>query len=94
MVFTARYLDLFTSFISYYNSVMKVAFILCTYASLVLIFWKFRSTYDSKGDSFRAEVLVVAAFAMALYINYEFTVIEVGIVCGGVGSMLEPLWYS
>lgn len=47
IVFTTRYLDLFTNFVSYYNTFMKVVFILCTYATLALILWKFRTTYDS-----------------------------------------------
>lgn len=78
IVFTTRYLDLFTNFVSYYNTVMKVVFILCTYATLVLILWKFRSTYDSESDSFRAEVLVFPAAGLAVLVNHEFTVMEVG----------------
>lgn len=79
MVFTTRYLDLFTNFVCYYNTVAKVMFILCTYATLVLIFWKFRSTYDSKSDSFRAEVLVFAAAGLAVFVNYELTLFEVSL---------------
>ncbi|KAK6033027.1 hypothetical protein OSTOST_00776 [Ostertagia ostertagi] len=33
IVFTARYLDLFTTFISTYNTVMKVFFIISSYVS-------------------------------------------------------------
>ena len=77
IVFTTRYLDLFTNFVSYYNTVMKVVFILCTYATLALIFWKFRTTYDSESDSFRAEVLVIPAAGLAVLVNHEFTLMEV-----------------
>ncbi len=77
IVFTTRYLDLFTNFVSYYNTFMKVVFILCTYATLALILWKFRTTYDSESDSFRAEVLVFPAAGLAVLVNHEFTVMEV-----------------
>ena len=77
IVFTTRYLDLFTNFVSYYNTFMKVVFILCTYATLALILWKFRTTYDSESDSFRAEVLVFPAAGLAVLVNHEFTVMEI-----------------
>lgn len=77
IVFTTRYLDLFFSFVSYYNTIMKVVFIASTYATIVLIFWKFRATYDSEDDSFRAEVLVIPAAGLAVLVNHEFSVFEI-----------------
>ena len=56
---------------------MKVVFIASTYATIVLIFWKFRATYDSEDDSFRAEVLVIPAAGLAVLVNHEFSVFEV-----------------
>lgn len=53
IVYTARYLDLFTSFVSVYNSVMKVVFLSASYGTLYLMFFKFKPTYDHNHDSFR-----------------------------------------
>ena len=80
IVFTTRYLDLFFSFVSYYNTIMKVVFIAATYTTVLLIFWKFRATYDSEDDSFRAEVLVIPTAGLAVLVNHEFSVLEVGTV--------------
>lgn len=81
LVFTTRYLDLFTTFISAYNTAMKVIFILATYATLYLIFFKFRATYDSNNDTFRAELLVIPVAGLSVLVNHEFTVLEVCFSC-------------
>ena len=77
LVFTTRYLDLFTTFISPYNSAMKVIFIVTTYATLFLIFYNFKATYDSNNDTFRAELLVIPVGGLAVLVNHEFSVFEV-----------------
>ena len=46
VVFVARYLDLFTNFVSLYNSVMKVLFLASSIATVYLMFIKFKATYD------------------------------------------------
>ena len=54
IVFVTRYLDLFTTFYSLYNSVMKVLYI-CTTASIIYTIkytQPFKSTYDKAQDSF------------------------------------------
>jgi len=53
LTYTARYLDLFTNFVSMYNTVMKVFFIAASYATLYLMYVKFKATYDSNHDTFR-----------------------------------------
>lgn len=53
IVYTTRYLDLFTSFVSVYNSFMKVVFLTASYGTLYLMFFKFKPTYDHNHDSFR-----------------------------------------
>ncbi|KAJ0986368.1 hypothetical protein J5N97_004724 [Dioscorea zingiberensis] len=79
MVFVARYLDLFTDFISLYNSVMKVVFI----TSSVAIVWYMRvhplvrRSYDKDQDTFRHYFLVAASFALALIFHDKFTFKEV-----------------
>jgi len=77
LVFTTRYLDLFTSFVSLYNTCMKVIFLASTYATVFLIFHKFKATYDSNHDSFRAEFLVVPVGGLAVLVNHELSVMEV-----------------
>ena len=77
LVFTTRYLDLVLNFISIYNTVMKVIFLVTAYATLYLMFIKFKATYDSNHDTFRAEFLVIPAVGLALLVNHEFSVLEV-----------------
>lgn len=77
IVYITRYLDLFTTFISVYNTVMKVVFIGASVATVFLMFVKFRATYDRNHDSFRIEFLLIPTIILALLINHDFTVLEV-----------------
>jgi len=77
LVYTTRYLDLVTNYVSLYNTVMKVVFILASYGTLVLMFYKFRATYDRNHDTFRMEFLVAPCILLALIINHEFSVVEI-----------------
>jgi len=77
MVFTTRYLDIVTSFVSLYNSVMKIFFIGSSYATIYLMYSKFRATYDHNHDSFRVEFLVVPMAGLAVLVNHEFSLMEV-----------------
>ena len=77
LVFTTRYLDLFTNFVSVYNTTMKVFFLASAYATLYLMFIKFKATYDSNHDTFRAEFLLIPVTALAFLVNHEFSVVEV-----------------
>mmetsp|Transcript_9000 Transcript_9000/g.18066 ORF Transcript_9000/g.18066 Transcript_9000/m.18066 type:complete len:276 (-) Transcript_9000:1565-2392(-) len=53
LVFCCRYLDLFTTFYSLYNSLLKVFFIATSVASIWAIREWTRSTYDATLDTFR-----------------------------------------
>ncbi|XP_005734732.1 ER lumen protein-retaining receptor 2 [Maylandia zebra] len=77
LVFTTRYLDLFTSFISLYNTCMKLIYIGCAYATVYLIYAKFRATYDGNHDSFRVEFLVVPVGGLSVLINHDFSPLEI-----------------
>lgn len=77
LVFITRYLDLVTSFISLYNTVMKIFFIVATAGTCYLIFVKFRPTYDSNHDTFRVEFLIVPIALLSLLVNHSFTIMEV-----------------
>ena len=77
LVFSTRYLDLFFSFISLYNTTMKILYLGAIFASLYLIFVKFRPTYELSQDTFRLEFLIPPVLLLAMVVNYEFSVIEV-----------------
>jgi len=81
MVFSTRYLDLFTTFISVYNSVMKVVFILSSYATIFFMYKKFRATYDSNHDTFRVEFLVIPVAGLSVLVNHDFSALEVSMRC-------------
>lgn len=77
IVYTSRYLDLFTSFISLYNSSMKVIFITASFATVYLIYAKFKATYDRNHDTFRIEFLLIPVTVLGLALNHEFTILEI-----------------
>lgn len=77
ITYLSRYLDLFTTYISLYNSVMKIIFISASLATVYFMFVKFRATYDRNSDSFRIEFLLIPCAVLALLINHEFSVLEV-----------------
>ncbi|CAL1410438.1 unnamed protein product [Linum trigynum] len=79
LVFLARYLDLFTNFVSVYNHVMKMVFI----ASSLAIVWCMRRhplvrrSYDKDLDTFRHYFLVGGSFVLALLWHEKFTFLEI-----------------
>ncbi|KAJ1526831.1 hypothetical protein ONE63_008398 [Megalurothrips usitatus] len=77
LVYTTRYLDLLSTYISAYNTFMKLVFISASYATVYLIYMKFKATYDHNHDTFRIEFLVLPAFVLAILINHDFAVLEI-----------------
>ncbi|CAI2348342.1 unnamed protein product [Caenorhabditis sp. 36 PRJEB53466] len=77
IVFTARYLDLFTTYVSFYNTTMKITFLVATYATVYLMFFKFRSTYMRESDTFRVELLIIPSVLLAVLINHDFAPFEI-----------------
>lgn len=79
LVFLARYMDLFTDFISVYNTIMKIVFI----GSSLAIVWcmrfhrAVRRSYDRELDTFRHWILVAVCFLLALLVHEKFTFLEV-----------------
>lgn len=74
IVFVTRYLDLFTTFYSVYNSVMKVLYI-CTTSMIIytIRFTKpFSATYDKAQDSFLHYKFAVAPCAAIALITHLF----------------------
>ena len=77
LVFTTRYLDLLFTFVSLYNTCMKVIFIASSYATIYLMYMKFKATYDSNHDTFRMEFLIVPVAGLSLLVNHDFAPLEV-----------------
>jgi len=76
-VFVARYLDLFTDFVSVYNTIMKLFFIGSSTYILYLMRLRYRPTNDPSIDTFRLEYLLGPCTVLALIFNYKFTAIEI-----------------
>jgi len=77
VVFVSRYLDLVTSFISLYNTTMKIFFITSAAATVYLMYFKFKATYDGNHDTFRIEFLLGPSVLLALLLNHEFSLMEI-----------------
>lgn len=55
----------------------QVIYIGCAYATVYLIYMKFRATYDGNHDSFRMEFLIVPVGGLAVLVNHDFSFLEV-----------------
>ncbi|KAF9302933.1 endoplasmic reticulum retention protein [Mortierella antarctica] len=76
-VFLTRYLDLFTRFVSLYNTVMKIFFIATSLYIVYLMKIKFKATNDPRLDTFQVQYVIGGCALLALVANYEFTVQEI-----------------
>lgn len=91
LVFMTRYLDLFTHFVSLYNTTMKVFYLIASIGTCYLIFKKFKATYDRVHDTFRIEFLLIPAVVLSLVMNHEFEVLEVNYSLKNFNFILS--WY-
>ncbi|XP_077228178.1 ER lumen protein-retaining receptor-like [Tasmannia lanceolata] len=79
IIFASRYLDIFTLFISLYNTIMKLNF----FGSSFTIVWYMRrhkivhGSYDKEQDTFRHLFLILPCLLLALVFNTKFTFQEV-----------------
>ncbi|KAI0530734.1 hypothetical protein KFK09_000282 [Dendrobium nobile] len=79
LVFVSRYLNIFTDFISLYNTIMKLIFLGTSFS----IVWYMRyhkivrRSYDKDQDTFRHYFLVLPCLILALLINERFTFKEI-----------------
>lgn len=79
IVFATRYLDLFTDYISLYNTIMKIVFLSSSFS----IVWYMRyhklvrRSYDKEQDTFRHYILVIPCLVLALLLHERFTFREV-----------------
>ncbi|KAL7747137.1 endoplasmic reticulum retention protein [Sorochytrium milnesiophthora] len=76
-VFVTRYLDLLTTFVSLYNTVMKLFFIGSSAYVVYLMKVKLKATWDPSLDTFRVEVLLAGAFLLALLFHDALTVKDI-----------------
>ncbi|PAV59546.1 hypothetical protein WR25_23054 [Diploscapter pachys] len=77
LVFSTRYADLFTVFVSPYNTAMKIIFLAATYYTVYLIFYEYRITYEKESDNLRFEFLFIPCALLSLYFTNELSVLEV-----------------
>jgi len=80
LVFCFRYLDLLWSFISLYNTVMKIIFITTTIYLIYLMRFKapISQTYDRSTDSFQYELyLLPPCFVLGLICTDEYTIPDI-----------------
>lgn len=77
IVFLTRYLDLFTNFVSVYNTAMKCFFIASSLGTVYLMYIKFKATYDHNHDTFRIEFLLGPCILLSLVLNHEFSPMEI-----------------
>lgn len=70
-VYASRYLDLFFSFVSLYNTVMKIIFLATSFS--IVYYMRFhkvvRLTYDKEQDTFRSSVLIGACALLAILLH-------------------------
>jgi len=92
IVFVTRYLDLFTTFYSVYNSVMKVLYIASTASIIYTIRFQepIKTTYDKSQDTFLHYKFGVAPCAVIALLTH---LIGLGAKHGNGGfSIIELLW--
>lgn len=77
IVYCTRYLDLFYSFVSLYNTSMKVIFIAAQLYILFLMRVKFKPTNDMHIDTFKLEYILGGAAITSLIATYKYSFQEV-----------------
>ncbi|KDO26147.1 hypothetical protein SPRG_08508 [Saprolegnia parasitica CBS 223.65] len=80
LVCVTRYLDLFTHYVSLYNTTMKLLYLTLTGAIVYLIRYKepFKSSYDKSLDSFlHWKFAVLPCAILAIIFNERFEVLEI-----------------
>lgn len=80
IVFTTRYLDIFTNTYSLYNTLLKIVYLAATYYTIYLITRTYKTTYDAEHDNFGIMYLIVPAAILGLVISSDHT------------SITEILW--
>lgn len=80
IVFLCRYCDIFSTFVSVYNSIMKITFIFLVTYTIYLIRFKLpiSQTYNRKVDNFKSEkYLIPPCIVLALLTRESFTLSKI-----------------
>jgi len=77
IVFLCRYVDLFTHYVSVYNTVMKVFFIFSSGLILHLMLGPYKETVNRQTDTFKVEFLLVPSAVLALIFHFKLTFLEI-----------------
>ncbi|KAJ7692837.1 ER lumen protein retaining receptor-domain-containing protein [Mycena rosella] len=77
LVFLTRYLDLGMHFVSIYNTVLKVVYILSAFYVLVLMRWIYPRTTESQMAWRAAAISLTVACSFSLLFNYHFNLPEI-----------------
>ncbi|KAG4304689.1 hypothetical protein PORY_001742 [Pneumocystis oryctolagi] len=77
MVYLTRYVDLFVSYISFYNTCMKIFFIVSQNYIIYLMKGPFKPTNDPSIDTFKIQYLIGAALILAFLFPRVYTFIEI-----------------
>jgi len=72
VVYVARYTDLLNSYISLYNSGMKLVFICSSFYVIYLMKVKYQFSYSSSYDTFRIGWLVGLCAVLSVVLHYSF----------------------
>ncbi|CAG7837275.1 unnamed protein product [Allacma fusca] len=78
LTYTLRYMDMWLewSFISYYNTIVKLYIISMCSLLVYLIYTTNRESYDFDSDNFDLYILIVPVTLLAFLVNYELTFTE------------------
>lgn len=77
VVFVTRYLDLFSKYISLYNSVMKVVFIISTSYIVYLMTKKYKKPIQEDVDQFPVKYLLAGAGVFSLIFTHKYSLGEI-----------------
>lgn len=77
LVYVTRYLDLFSKYVSLYNSLMKIFFIGSSIYIVYLMAVKYRKTIKEDTDTFPVKYLVGGSFFLSLIFTHKYSFGEV-----------------
>ncbi|THD24191.1 ER lumen protein-retaining receptor [Fasciola hepatica] len=77
LVFTTRYLDLFVYYVSLYNTVMKLVFVLLSYMTVYFMYFKFKASLETGDHLFRLPYFIVPIGGLAVLVNHKPEILEI-----------------
>jgi len=78
LVFISRYDDIFTRYVTPYNLIMKIVFLVSSAYIIYLMVWQLRPMDDEEStDTFRVYYIIIPTLILALLFNYQRTFWEV-----------------